>query len=50
MVGSPLVTQSGVVVGLNLVVRKCEKEQPGSLFESTYPYVRWIETFLKLSN
>lgn len=49
MVGSPIVTQSGVVVGLNQFGRKCEKDQPGSLFESIYPYVRWIETFLILS-
>lgn len=42
MAGSP----TGVVVGLNEVARKCETNQPGSLFVSIYPYVRWIETFL----
>lgn len=46
MVGSPLITKSGVVVGLNEIERKCEKDQPASFFESIYPYVRWIETFL----
>lgn len=47
MVGSPLVTQGGVVVGINQFGRKCEN-QTGSLFESTYPYVRWIETYFIL--
>lgn len=46
MAGSPIITRTGVVVGLNEVARKCETNQPGSLFVSIYPYVRWIETFL----
>lgn len=39
MAGSPIITRTGVVVGLNEVARKCETNQPGSLFVSIYPYV-----------
>lgn len=47
MVGSPLISKNGNVVGLNEVERQCEKDQPASLFESVYPYVRWIELYMK---
>lgn len=46
MVGSPLISKNGIVVGLNELERQCDKEQAGSLFESVYPYVRWIEKHL----
>lgn len=47
MVGSPLISKNGIVVGLNELERHCDKDQAGNLFESVYPYVRWIEKYFK---